>query len=170
MADKPLVVDGLFHRRLMGSWVTGVSLVTANADDGKPVGCTLNALTSLSLEPPSLIVSLGEESRTLAAIRSAGRFCINVLASDQEHVARRFADSDLTAGERFERVEFETRHDVPVITGCVVNLVCDLTDAIPIHDHVIVIGEVVLGSIDDELVPLVFFGGSYEVPRSAITP
>ena len=170
MTDEPLYVDGVIHRRMMGAWVTGVCLVTTTTPDGRPAGCTLNALTSLSLEPPSLIVALGTESRTLVALQAAGVFGVNVLATDQEDVARRFAHGGLSAEERFESTAHEVRHGVPLITGSVVSLVCELTDAIPLHDHVIVAGKVVLGWHDDERTPLVFFGGAYEAPRVAVSP
>jgi flavin reductase (DIM6/NTAB) family NADH-FMN oxidoreductase RutF len=154
----------------MGSWVTGVSLITAVSAEGRPMGCTLNALTSLSLDPPSLLISLGIDSRTLAALQASGRFCVNVLASDQEAVSRRFSDASLTTDQRFAAVAYDLKHGVPVLTGCVATLICDVADTIPIHDHVLVVGTVALGAVDQERHPLVFFGGSYELPKSIPTP
>lgn len=162
-------VDRSSYRSLMGSWVTGVSLITATAEDGRAVGCTLNALTSLSLEPPSLLISLGDASRTLAALQASGRFCVNVLASDQERVARIFADGGLTAEERFSIVEHATRHEVPVIEGTRATLVCDVSETIPIHDHVVIAGRVVHGEVDDEQAPLVFFCGAFDPPQPPVT-
>ena len=167
MTGNPLEVDSLVHRRLMGSWVTGVSLVTSTDADGHPSGCTLNALTSLSLEPPSLVVALGTESRTLTAVRESGRFCVNVLAGDQEDVARCFASSSLSVAERFATVDYELRDGVPVIMDCVTTLVCDVTDVIPIHDHVLIAGLVRLAWHDEARLPLVFFGGRFAPPVSA---
>ncbi len=170
MTSTHVAVDGSSYRRLMGSWVTGVSLITVASADRRPMGCTLNALTSLSLEPPSLLISLGLDSRTLAGLRVSGRFCVNVLARDQEEVSRRFSDARLTTDERFAAVDYELKHDVPVLAGCVATLICDVVDAITIHDHVLIVGTVALGAIDHERHPLVFYGGAYELPKSVPSP
>lgn len=153
-------VDGAGHRRLMGRWATGVSLVTTTAD-GAPHGCTLNALSSLSLDPPTLIVCLGEQTRTLAAVRQTGRFAVNVLAAEQADVSRTFADKALSTAERFAAVPYAIRFGVPVIDGCVATVVCDVLEERVLCDHVIVVGRVVSGSVADESEPLVFFGGGY---------
>lgn len=72
-------------RRLMGFWATGVSVITAQGDEG-PAGATANALSSLSLEPPLALVCFDLSSRTLAAVRESERFCINMLSAGQEDV------------------------------------------------------------------------------------
>ena len=82
-------MDALELRRLMTRWVTGVAVVTSS-DGAGPRGATTNALTSLSLDPLLVLVALDHASNTLEAVRSSGRFCINMLASDQEELARRF--------------------------------------------------------------------------------
>jgi flavin reductase (DIM6/NTAB) family NADH-FMN oxidoreductase RutF len=67
-------------------------------------------------------------------------------------------------------VDYEPKHGVPVLERCVATLICDVADTIRIHDHVLVVGTVALGAIDNERHPLVFFGGSYELPKSIPTP
>jgi 3-hydroxy-9,10-secoandrosta-1,3,5(10)-triene-9,17-dione monooxygenase reductase component len=160
MSTTMAPVDGAGHRRLMAAWTTGVSLVTTIAD-GAPYGCTLNALTSLSLDPPSLVVCLGEETRTLSALRQTGRFCVNVLAADQQHVSALFADRSLTPAQRFAAVPHRMSHGIPVIEGCVATVVCDLMEERALCDHVLVVGRVLHGGVADDAEPLVFFGGGY---------
>ena len=74
----------------MRRWTTGVAVVTSS-DEAGPRGATTNALTSLSLEPPLVLVALDRGSNTLGTVRESGRFCVNVLAAGQEELARRFA-------------------------------------------------------------------------------
>lgn len=153
-------IEALDHRHLMGHWTTGVSLVTTLAD-GEPHGCTLNALSSLSLDPPSLIVCLGETTRTLAAIRRSGRFAVNVLAAEQEPLSRLFADRRLSTAERFAAVPHALAHGVPLVQGCVATAVCEVLEERPLCDHVVVVGRVVHGAVADGGEPLVYFGGGY---------
>ena len=81
-------MDVTGFRRLMGHWATGVSVITAEGETG-PAGATSNALTSLSLTPPLVLVCFNLSSRTLSAVRESERFCINMLASEQESVSPR---------------------------------------------------------------------------------
>jgi flavin reductase (DIM6/NTAB) family NADH-FMN oxidoreductase RutF len=164
MTGKQFGVDGLVHRRLMGMWATGVSLVTTHSA-GRPVGCTLNALTSLSLDPPSLLVSLQARSRTLEAVRETGLFAVNVLSASQEWVARRFADSSLGPDERFETVAYTEEDGVPVIARCLATFVCEVRETTSLYDHVLVVGRVIDGTVDDDKYPLVFFRGVYYGPE-----
>lgn len=158
-------VDAKDHRRLMGTWATGVSLVTTKVD-GKSFGCTINSLTSLSLDPPSVLISLRADSRTLAAVQQRGRFCINVLTSYQEEISRRFADPSLSMEERFAVTEHGEWFDVPVVAGCLATLICDVMESTKLCDHVVTAGHVVHGAVDDEKWPVVFFRGVYYTPRS----
>lgn len=158
-------VDAKDHRRLMGTWATGVSLVTTTVD-GERFGCTINSLTSLSLDPPSVLISLTHTSRTLAAIEKRGRFCVNVLTSYQEDVSRRFADPSLTMKERFDATEHGDWFEVPVVAHCLATLVCDVMERTTLSDHVVIAGHVVHGAVDDDKWPLVFFRGEYYTPRT----
>jgi flavin reductase (DIM6/NTAB) family NADH-FMN oxidoreductase RutF len=77
-------------RAALGHFATGVTVVTAAGGDTHH-GTTANAVSSVSLDPPLLLVCLRDESLTLSAMRESGRFAVNVLHADQEHLARRFA-------------------------------------------------------------------------------
>lgn len=155
-------VGPLNHRTLMGTWTTGVSLVTTTTADDRPTGCTLNSLTSLSLEPPSVLMCLDTDSRTLAAIRDRGRFCVNVLGSSQEPLSRRFADRSLSNDERFESLDYDNVLGVPVLRGCMATLVCQVMDMTLLCDHILIAGHVIHGAEDTSQQPLIFFRGAYQ--------
>ena len=78
-------------RTVMGHFATGVCVVSTRRGDGKPVATTVNAVTSVSLEPPLLLVCLAHDSETLAAVEESGRFAVNVLAESQREHSIRFA-------------------------------------------------------------------------------
>src|ERR1700727_3690508 len=84
-------------REAMGHFETGVTVVTTIGADGEPVGTTANAVTSLSLEPPLVLVCFGLNSATLAAIRDHGAFAVNVLGHRQRHLSANFAKRGLSA-------------------------------------------------------------------------
>lgn len=95
---------------------------------------------SLSLDPPSLLVSLTTGSRTLAAVTEAGTFAVNVPAWPERHLARRFATA--APHERFEGVTWSLAHGAPVLTRSALTAVCEVSEAVPLLDHTIVAGTV----------------------------
>ena len=152
-------MDRLEYRRLMGNWATGVSLVTATGSEG-PFGATANSVTSLSLEPPLLLVCFDLEARTLVAVRESGRFCVNMLSAEQEQISRRFALKTEMA-EKFAELAYRDEDGVPVLEQCLAYVVCEVEQELQAGDHVIVIGRPVRGVQDDEKHPLIFFRGAY---------
>ena len=151
-------IDEREFRDVCGRFVTGVSVVTSFGPEG-PSGMTANAVTSLSLEPPLMIVCFDLTARTLAAVEHSRRLAIQFLAHDQEEVAGRFA-SKLREAEKFEGLDWSDRNGVPVITGSLAGLACELRKLVPGGDHQIAIAEVVdLWNADGD--PLVFFEGAY---------
>ena len=88
-ASSP-AVDPARYREVIGSFATGVAIVTAHSDDG-PAGLTTNAVTSVSLDPLLLLVCFDNASRTLPIVQQAGRFAVNILRAGQEDLARVFA-------------------------------------------------------------------------------
>ena len=152
-------VDVTDFRRLMGHWATGVSVITAEGQNG-PAGATANALTSLSLEPPLVLVCFDLSSRTLSAVRDSERFCINMLAADQESVSRLFATKK-SQEEKFGEIDFRLEQGAPVIEGALAWIVCTLDSELRRGDHVVAIGQVVDGGFDREAHPLLFYRASY---------
>jgi 3-hydroxy-9,10-secoandrosta-1,3,5(10)-triene-9,17-dione monooxygenase reductase component len=152
-------LDPLTLRRLMAHWTTGVAVVTSRDESG-PRGATTNALTSLSLDPLLVLVALDRTSNTLAAVRASGRFCINILAADQEEIARSFA-TKASGEEKLASCDHELVDGVPVLTGCVAWLACELDSELEGGDHMILLGRPLEAGADPERRPLVFYGGRY---------
>jgi flavin reductase (DIM6/NTAB) family NADH-FMN oxidoreductase RutF len=146
-------------RDTAGRFATGVCVVTATGSDG-PAGLTTNAFSSLSLEPPLVLVCFDNASRTLPVVREAERFAVNVLRAGQEELAATFASKELQPAEKFAAVTHTVDHGVPVLDDALAWLVCDLHALHPGGDHTIGIGAVTaMGHTDGE--PLVFYRGSY---------
>jgi flavin reductase (DIM6/NTAB) family NADH-FMN oxidoreductase RutF len=143
----------------MSFWATGVSVVTAQGGEG-PAGVTANALSSLSLDPPLALVCFDLSSRTLHAVRESERFCINMLASGQEDISRLFATKK-THEEKFAEIGHRFELGVPVISGCLAWLVCELDSEFRRGDHVVAIGNVCGGATNNEATPLLYYRGSY---------
>ncbi len=151
-------IDQDEFRDACGRFATGVCVVTSLGTDG-PSGMTANAVTSLSLEPPLMIVCFALTSRTLVAVEHSRRFGVQFLAHDQEELAARFA-SKAPEHEKFEGVAWRERAGVPSIDGCLAWIACELQALYPGGDHQIGVGEVVdLWEVAGD--PLVFFRGDY---------
>jgi Conserved protein/domain typically associated with flavoprotein oxygenases, DIM6/NTAB family len=137
---------------------TPVTIVTAPGT-GSPAGATANAVASLSLEPPLMLVCLDRRSRTLAAVRQQGRFAVNVLGAEGEEHARRFA-APVPHAQKWEGVGWTERAGTPVLDEAIVWVACELRDLLDGGDHVIVTGTVTdLGR--REGTPLIFHGSAY---------
>jgi flavin reductase (DIM6/NTAB) family NADH-FMN oxidoreductase RutF len=152
--------DGDRFRDTMGRFATGVCVVTALSPHG-PAGLTTNAVASLSLEPPLLLVCFDNESRTLPIVREAERFAVNVLRAGQEDLAATFASKDLLPAEKFAAVTHTVDHGVPVLDGALAWLACDLKAMHPGGDHTIGIGAVTQMEAENGE-PLLFFRGAYQ--------
>lgn len=151
------LVDSLTMRQTMGRFATGVAVITTSTD-GEPHGMTVNSLTSVSLEPPLLLVCFTHGARSVDAVSAAGRFVVNILSTRQREVALRFArrGEDHFAGLEPEYGE----HTVPVIPNALAHLECDVSRTIEAGDHVIVLGAVVDVCVRDGD-PLGFYGGKF---------
>jgi flavin reductase (DIM6/NTAB) family NADH-FMN oxidoreductase RutF len=148
-------------RQAMGHFATGVTVVTSVGDYGEPVGTTASAVTSLSLDPPLVLVCFDRTSVTLRAIRAHGAFVVNVLAAPQQHLSANFARRGLAA------VWDGVRHrpgptGSPRLDGVLAALECTVENRLPGGDHEIVVGRVHHVEISDNgAAPLVYWRGSY---------
>jgi flavin reductase (DIM6/NTAB) family NADH-FMN oxidoreductase RutF len=134
------VIDGGLMRRAMGQFATGVTVITALDPGGTPVGCTVNAFSSLSLDPPLVLVCIGRERSSHALLTDGPGYGVNILRHDQSELALRFARS---GGDRFAGVETRPgRHGVPLLAGAIAQIECDLFDVLDGGDHSIVVGRV----------------------------
>lgn len=145
----------------MGRFATGVAVVTSRDRSGAPAGTTANAVTSLSLDPPLLLVCLERRSLTLQALRDYGAFAVNVLTQAQRDVSAAFARRGSDGA--WEGVRHELCSTAcPRLAGALVTLDCRIRSVYPGGDHEIVVGRVVEVHISDAAeLPLVFHGGAY---------
>ena len=145
-------------RRVLGSFVTGVTVVTTTDDDGGFHGVTANSFSSVSLDPPLVLWSQAVKSHSHPAFFKAERFAVNILAEDQIELSNRFAKS---SPEKFAGVEVDIGlGGVPLLRGCGAWLQCRVMSRVPGGDHTIYIGEVHLIA-QAERKPLVFGNGQY---------
>lgn len=141
----------------MGRYATGVAVVSTFAD-GRPHGMTVNSLTSVSLEPPTLLVSLTIGARTTEAVLASRRFAVSVLSARQEPIARRFA---VRGDDHFGRLPLSFGdHDIPVIPAALAHLECTVREQVQVYDHLVVLGDV-LRVCDRDGEPLAFLGGRF---------
>jgi 3-hydroxy-9,10-secoandrosta-1,3,5(10)-triene-9,17-dione monooxygenase reductase component len=148
--------DRELFREVFGHFATGVAVITS-AGPGGAGGMTANAMCSLSLDPLLALVCFQDRARTLPVVREAGRFGINVLGAEQEHLAGVFA-SKVPEEEKLEGVEHTFEYGVPIIAGAVAWAACRLRDLLAGGDHTIAIGEVVAMG---EGRPLIWYRGEY---------
>lgn len=148
-------------RSILGHFATGVTVLTTNDQDGEPCGTTANAFTSVSLDPPLILICLARESLTLEAIRARGGFVANILADGQQDHSNWFAET----GVRLEPDlhEFtEGKLGLPVLAGTVAHLECEVERIDEGGDHEILLGRVVShGRHDEAPDPLLFYRGAY---------
>lgn len=151
-------IDPKQFRKALGSFTTGVTVVTTRTAEGKDVGLTANSFNSVSLDPPLVLWSLDRKSSNANAFMAAEHFAIHILASDQENVSSQFAKSGI---DRFAGIATERGHaGLPLLVGCSAHFVCRVSYRYEGGDHVIMVGEVM--SFDSfGRAPLVFHGGNY---------
>lgn len=147
-------------RRLVARWATGVAVLTAH-DGPTDAGLTVNALLSLSLDPPTLLASLMRGVDTLPVLERAGRFGVSLLAHDQRPLSERFARADPPA-EKFRGLAFHRApHGSPLLDGALAAFECRVVSRTSHFDHVVVIGEVEFQDAGRDVLPLVFFRSTY---------
>lgn len=152
-------IDQSEFRRVMGHFASGVTVVTSLDGSGQPVGFTANAVSSVSLDPPLVLVCIDKRSESLSSFEGAGRFAINILAESQESLSRRFAKS---GGDKYVGVGYRAgTTGVPLLDGTIAHVECRVAHAFPAGDHTIFVGEVVGLGVDGELDPLLYFRGGY---------
>ena len=146
-------------RRLLGSYPTGVAVVTTRVPDGRPVGLTINSFASLSLDPPLVLWSLVNHSPSLEVFRDCTHFAINILSSSHESIARRFANAAVP--DKFAEVAWHAVPEgVPAIEEAIATLVCEHDHCRDTGDHLLFVGRVVrTASRAGE--PLVFHAGRF---------
>lgn len=152
--------DSSTFRQALGHFPTGVAIVTTRSADGRPVGLTINSFSSLSLDPPLVMWSLGNRSPSLIAFENCNYFAINVISQAQTDAALSFANSKIK--DKFALVSHtDGKEGVPLIDDCVATFVCENYRQYEGGDHTIFIGRVVRHSTITEHEPAVFHRGKF---------
>lgn len=147
-------------RSVMGRFVTGVTVVTGTDATGRTVGLTANAFTSVSLDPPLILICVSNQSISRDAFLATGRFAVSVLGDGSETLARRFAGDTLRAD--FSDLPFRTEvTGAPVLDRQVAWLDCRIWDSIEAGDHTVIFGRVEACGEGSNQEPLVFYQGRY---------
>ncbi len=140
--------------------MTGVTVVTTIGAEGERFGLTANSFTSVSLDPPLVLICIGNDTSTVEAFEAANGFVVHVLAADQRNTSMQFAAKGI---DRFEGLEVEAGYNgLPVIAGALATFECSLVNVFEGGDHLIFVGKVERLHVDDTEAPaLGYFRGRY---------
>ena len=164
LASDSSSIDPRDFRSALGTFATGVTIITAAAPNGKPYGLTCNSFASVSLNPPLVLWSLGMFSQGLSVFQNASHFTVNVLGASQQALASKFAKS---SEDKFAGVEWSPGlGNAPILTNSVANFQCRAADRYYGGDHVIFLGAVEAYAYNRQE-PLLFargrFAGAFRV-------
>ena len=145
-------------RNALGSFTTGVTVVTARSADGVPVGVTANSFNSVSLDPPLILWSLAKTAGSLSVFEQAEYFAVHILSSDQQDLSNRFAGR---GEDKFEGLDIpDGLGNTPLLGECCARMQCKTTYKYEGGDHIIFVGEV-MDLERSDATPLVFQAGKY---------
>jgi len=145
-------------RRVMGHFATGVTIITTVSASGQLHGLTANAFTSVSLEPPLLLISVDKKAESYPSFEQSKVFTVNILSDSQEALSRKFA---VTGTDKFTGVAFRAGgNGAPIILGALAHIECRLYATYDGGDHTLYLGEI-LEAETREGKPLLFYRGGY---------
>lgn len=158
LASDSSPIDPRDFRNALGTYGTGVTIITAMAPDGKPYGITCNSFASVSLNPPLILWSLGIYSSSLTVFQNASHFAVHILGTSQQGLANKFAKS---SEDKFAGIDWTPGlGDAPVLTENVANFQCRSVNRYYGGDHVIFLGAVEAYAYNTGE-PLLFARGTY---------
>ena len=158
LASDASAIDPRDFRNALGTFATGVTIITAMAADGRPYGLTCNSFASVSLNPPLVLWSLGMFSNGLNTFQNASHFAVNILGESQQELANKFARS---SGDKFSGVDWKPGlGNAPLIAGSVAQFQCRAANRYYGGDHVIFLGAVEAYTYNKQE-PLLFLSGGF---------
>ena len=151
-------IDSREFRDALGSYPTGVAVITARGEDGTPVGMTVNSFASVSLDPPLVLWSIDNNSAFFDVFMHAKHFAVHILRSDQQKLSHDFSNED---SDHFSAVGHDTGiEELPLLKSYSALFQCEVSNRHSEGDHVILLGRV-LELQNRHAEPLVFFAGKY---------
>jgi flavin reductase (DIM6/NTAB) family NADH-FMN oxidoreductase RutF len=158
LASDNSAIDPRDFRNALGTFATGVTIITAVTPDGKPYGLTCNSFASVSLNPPLVLWSLGMFSNGLSVFQNASHFTVNVLGASQQDLSNRFSKS---SEDKFAGVEWAPGlGKAPILANCVATFQCRAANRYYGGDHIIFLGAVEAYAYNRQE-PLLFARGGY---------
>lgn len=153
------MIDPAEFRRTLGHYPTGVCAITAVTPSGERAAMVVGTFTSVSLDPPLVGFFPDKRSKSWAMIHEAGRFCVNVLASDEKELCMTFSRP---SDDKYAGVDYTlSANGSPVLTSAMAWIDCDIHDVIETGDHYLVLGLVREMKAVRQADPMLFFVGSY---------
>ena len=151
-------VDPADFRRALGQFTSGVTVVTTRDAKGRSLGLTVTAFSSVSLDPPLVLVCVDHRSEAHVGFRDAGLFGVSILAEGQDDVSRLFARP---GREKFREVPLSTgQRGLALVPGALAHIECEVRAAHPAGDHILYIGEIVALAVRPGR-PLLYNRGGY---------
>ena len=152
-------IDPAQFRKVLGSYPTGVCVVTALGPNERPIGMVVGSFTSVSLDPPLVGFFPDRKSTSWPQIEEAGHFCVNVMGSDQQDICRAVGAK---GEEKFVGVDYMvSEHKLPIIANAIAAIECRLYSVTEAGDHWFVMGEVLRLESTREVDPMLFHRGRY---------
>jgi flavin reductase (DIM6/NTAB) family NADH-FMN oxidoreductase RutF len=150
-------------RKLMRKWASGVTLVTVR-HGSEAHGMTVSSFTSISLDPPLILVSLEKDSRTHGLVRKSGRFAVSILANQQVELAERFAGRIPDQNDRTASLKNKTElSEIPIPSGSLAYLECEVIDSKDAGTHTLFIAQVIWEVASEGGQPLLYYDQDYRV-------
>jgi flavin reductase (DIM6/NTAB) family NADH-FMN oxidoreductase RutF len=154
-----MTMDANELRRALGHFVTGVTVVTTRCAAGTLQGITANSFSSVSLDPPLVLISIARSLRSFHHFKHCNTFAIHLLSDEQRDISRRFAAQ---GAQKWEGIEVQEGMDgVPLLPSRLGLFECTLHATYDGGDHEILLGRVVRCEVDADVPPLVYFKGAY---------
>jgi flavin reductase (DIM6/NTAB) family NADH-FMN oxidoreductase RutF len=153
-----MALDAREIRNVMGHFATGVTVITTSDITGTPFGLTVNSFTSLSLNPPLVVVCVDKTVDCYSCFDESKVFAVNILSEDQEELSRRFATKGI---EKFAGIQWRMgEHGLPLLDGVIGTIECKVTRSYEGGDHTLFLGEILSATAKGDR-PLLFFKGKY---------
>lgn len=154
-----MAIDPKEFRNAMGTFATGVTIVTTMSEDGQPIGLTANSFSSVSLDPPLLLFCLDKRSFSFAHFQNCKHFAVNVLSADQQDISSHFARPSV---DKWNEVTYDVWGvGCPVFADALAVFECRTETIHEAGDHVIVVGHVEHFTYKAGGEPLLYYRGKY---------
>ncbi|MFF7501931.1 flavin reductase family protein [Streptomyces lavendulae] len=159
LTDAAPATDPALLRRVLGTFASGITVVAALGDDGRPAGLACQSFASLSLDPPLVLLCVGKGSSSWPAVRAAGRFGVSILAEEQRAVCEALGRP---GGDKFAGVAWEeSAHGAVRVTGALATVDCALDTVHEAGDHYLVTARILELTAREGGSPLLYFRSDY---------